>query len=284
MGLGFLGTVIVILSILIVSYLFLIFLLTFYFAKVPRTIYDAYPDFGIVEDLRIPVGKKEIELWVVRNNTPTENTVILVHAWGRDRGRMVCRAEKWSKLGFNTIIISARDHGKSDKMFTGQHILRFAEDIEAVVDWWAKPVVLHGHSIGGGSSILVASRNPLVKGVVAEAAPRVILSGLKEFYKPFPDWLTSVFYLGIKLIFRLLMIWHEADEYNPIMAAEKIKVPMLLLYARDDEIFHDIDRIEKAWSALENTKVVLFNKGGHSTMSKQESYDNVLANFITEKL
>ena len=81
------------------------------------------------------------------------------------------------------------------------------------------------------------------------------------------------------------MIRHQPDEYNPIMSAEKNgEVPMLLLYARDDEIFHDIERIERAWSALPNVEVVLFEKGGHSTISKQENYYQVLANFITEKL
>ena len=131
---------IAILLVLITVFLYFtaIILASFYFASKPRSIYKAIPDFGKVEDHRIKVHGKEIEFWVVYHENPTDKTVILTHAWGRDRGRMVGRARKWYNLGFNTIIISARDHGGSDRLFTGMNIMKFKEDIVAVINWWNK--------------------------------------------------------------------------------------------------------------------------------------------------
>jgi len=38
--------------------------------------------------------------------------------------------------------------------------LRFAEDIEAVLNWIPEPVILYGHSIGAAAATIAASRNP----------------------------------------------------------------------------------------------------------------------------
>ena len=99
-----------------------------YFANTPRNNYDSYPDWGITRDYMVPTNKnKKIEIWVtypdgvkdkITDNLYTDNpTVILTHAWGRNRDRMVCRAKKWAAMGFTTIVFSARDHGNSSKEF-----------------------------------------------------------------------------------------------------------------------------------------------------------------------
>lgn len=273
--------VLIILSILILYFL-AIFLATFYFARIPRSIYDASPDLGKLKDHRIKVNKKEIELWVVYHEDQTKDTVILTHAWGRDRGRMISRARKWYNLGFNTIILSARDHGGSDRLFTGMHLLRFKEDVDAVINWWNKPVFLHGHSAGGGASILAGSTHPLVRGVVAESAPRVMTSGLNEFFKPFSLRLTRFVYPGTKLIMRMLFIKYQNYEVNPILAANKSCTPMLLLYALDDEVFNDVKRTIREWSELPNINVAEFETGGHSTIVKQSNYQSVIGKFVNE--
>ncbi|MCY3413396.1 MAG: alpha/beta hydrolase [Candidatus Heimdallarchaeota archaeon] len=269
---------------LFIIYIFGIIAFSFYFARKPRSIYPAVPEFGIVEDLRIKSMGKEIELWVVRQQQPTENTVIVTHAWGRDRGRYVCRAEKWFNMGFNTIILSARDHGKSDKMFTGMNLLRFKEDVEATVNWWNKPVFLHGHSAGGGASILVGAEHPLIRAVVAESPPRVMTSGLNEFFKPFSRAMTKFMYFGTKLVFRLLFIRYKDYEINPIMKAARSKTPMMMIYALDDEIFNDVPRMVKEWEALPNVEVAVFDHGKHSTISKQPNYNDILEKFVKKHL
>ncbi len=270
------------LSVLFLVYITIIILVTFYFARIPRTKFDAVPEFGILTDHRLKVKNKEIELWFVKQESITDNTVVLTHAWGKDRGRMVARAEKWFNLGFNTIIISARDHGDSDRLLSGMHLMRFKEDIDAVINWYGKPVVLHGHSAGGGASILAGSTNPLVRAVFAEAPPRVITSGLNEFYKPFSKKLTRIVYPGAKFIFNLLFIKYKDYEVNPILAAKRSNTPMTLLYALDDVVFNDMDRMIKEWGELANVRLEVFEKGGHSTICRQESFIEVLTNFVKQ--
>ncbi len=58
---------------------------------------------------------------------------------------MVPRARMFARLGFTTVIHSARDHGNSSpKKF--MNAVKFAEDIEAVIKWVGEPVRLYGHS------------------------------------------------------------------------------------------------------------------------------------------
>lgn len=275
-----LETILFLVVAMIFLYVLVIFITSFYFARVPRSIYGAYPDFGIVEEHRIPVKGKEIELWVIKQEIETEKTVIVTHSWGRDRSRYIGRAKKWFDMGFNTIVISVRDHGNSDRIFTGMNLIRFKEDVDATVNWWGKPVFLHGHSAGGGASILVGAENPLIQGVVAESPPRVYLSGLNEFFKPFSKKLTRIFYPGVKYLFRLLYFPYKNYQINPILAAANCDTPMLMMYALDDEVFNDVLRMVREWEVLPNVEVALFQHGKHSTISKQPHYKDEIEKFV----
>ena len=79
---------------------------------------------------------------------------------------------------------------------------------------------------------------------------------------------------------RLLFIRYQDVDINPILAAGKSDTPMLLMYALDDEVFNDVSRTIREWSALANIEVAAFEKGGHSTMSKQLKYQSLIGKFV----
>ena len=179
---------------IIILYFLCSTLITTVLAKIPRLPVNDKPNWGVVEECQIPTrNNKTLEGWIVYPESLKSETdpvklkqnpaIILIHGWGRDRGRMTSRARVYGRNGYTTILISARDHGRSDKEFLGMSILRFSQDIEACVQWWGMKVILNGHSIGGGASLLVSSRNPsLVKAVIAESAPHAFPYGLKYVY------------------------------------------------------------------------------------------------------
>ncbi|MHA2112847.1 MAG: alpha/beta hydrolase [Candidatus Hodarchaeales archaeon] len=197
------------LQILLVTTFFLILYLTaclviiLILAKFPRDNVDEIPDWGKMIEEQIPtINGKHLEGWVVSPEIKKDNrpAIILLHGWGRSRGRMVSRARMYADLGFITILFSARDHGKSSKERFGMSIIKFSEDLDACIDWWGKPVIICGHSIGGGASLLVGSRNPLVKAIIAEASPTSFPHDLKHVYRPALRGLTGFFIPGITLI------------------------------------------------------------------------------------
>jgi pimeloyl-ACP methyl ester carboxylesterase len=237
---------IAILVALMAAYFIISIMIVSILANFPRNAVDEEPDWGTTEDCRIPtVNGKSLECWIVYPEESSKSAecekeklaIILLHGWGRNRGRMVSRARFFGQKGHTTILISARDHGSSDKEFTGMNILRFSQDLEATLNWWGKPAILAGHSIGGGAALLVAARNPLAKAVIAEAPPHAISQSLKYVYWPALRWFTPIFLPGI-IAFNLIRYrGYQREYYSPLHAAPRIKVPTFLIHGMNDDLF-----------------------------------------------
>ncbi|MHA1215115.1 MAG: alpha/beta hydrolase [Candidatus Hodarchaeales archaeon] len=268
---------------LILLYLSISFILVFIFAKIPRTPYPDEPDWGEIKDLKIKTRNgKKIELWVVEpddyDNDPDKPAIILMHGWGRNRGRMVSRARVMGKLGFTTIIVSARDHGNSDKEFKGMSIMRFSNDIDDCISWWNKPVIIDGHSVGAGAVLIVAARNPLVKGVIAEAPPYAFPASFGDIYRPALGFMTPFFLPGIIFVFKLIGHNYKREDFSPNDVSSKIKVPTLLIHGKNDEIF-PYEFTKRLASNIKDCKV-WFPVCGHSDIEFQQEYPQVISDFL----
>lgn len=241
------------------------------------------PDWGIVNDIRIPtVEGKKLECWVVypkENANKNNPAIILIHGWGRNRGRMVSRARNYGRHGYTTILFSVRDHGNSDKELTGMSILKFSQDLNSCVNWWGKPVIVNGHSIGAGASIIVAAQNSLVKGVIAESPPYAFLHSLKYVYKPILKWTTPFFLPGIKLIAFVKFRNHSKQEFSPLDAASLITVPTLLIHGKEDEIL-PYELTYHLQKEISQSQMWTPNGIDHYNIEEHPEYNNRVISFI----
>ena len=216
-------------------------------AKFPRDPISDSPDWGTIEEHRIPtVNNKLLECWVVRpnKNLAIKNglsskipAIVLLHGWGRNRGRMVARAKIYGEQGYTTILLSARDHGGSDKELLGMSIIRFTQDLKACIKWWNQPVVLCGHSIGGGAALLAGAQNPQVKAIIAESPPYAFPFSLKYVYKPALKMFTPILIPGVRFTTLRVFKRFRKGEYSPIDIAPKIDAPTLIIHGKHDAIF-----------------------------------------------
>ncbi|MFQ5980166.1 MAG: alpha/beta hydrolase family protein [Candidatus Heimdallarchaeota archaeon] len=241
---------------LLLAYFAISIIIVLILAKYPRSSVEDPPDWGSTKEYRIPtVNGKMLECWVVypkiMKNYETINEklkkspcIILLHGWGRNWGRMVSRARIYGQKGYITILLSARDHGRSDKERLGMNILRFSQDLEATLNWWGKPAILTGHSIGGGAALLVAARNSLVRAVIAEAAPYAIPQTLKHIYWPALKWLTHFFLPGINAYNKIRYRKFTIADFSPLDAASKIRAPTLLIHGKNDDILPYEDSVQ----------------------------------------
>ena len=128
--------------------------------QIPRNPIEDPPDWGQILDTKITaIDGGFLEVWRIEPDGPSRGIVVLAHGWGRNRDRMIARARFFGQWGFTVVIHSARDHGRSSpRRF--MNALKFAEDIEAVLNWVNEPVILYGHSAGAGGAIIAADRNP----------------------------------------------------------------------------------------------------------------------------
>ena len=139
---------------LVFLYLLITLFLTYLVQQIPRRPVNDLPDWGKIINARIPaIDDGSLEVWRIEPDIPSKGIILFAHGWGRNRNRMVDRARIFGQWGYTTVIYSARDHGRSSpKRF--MNAVKFAEDIESVMDWIGESVILYGHSAGAGGSII----------------------------------------------------------------------------------------------------------------------------------
>ena len=274
----------VILLFLLIIYLLACLVIILIFAKLPRNNVYEKPDWGLIKEERVPtINGKSLECWVVSPEVIKKKypAIVLIHGWGRNRGRMVSRARIYAQKGFTTILFSARDHGESSKERFGMSIIKFSEDLDAVVNWWGKPVIICGHSIAGGATLLVGSRNPLVKAIIAESPPISFPHDFRHVYRPALRRLTSVFIPGITLVVLTIFRRFHNNDYSPIEVANRITVPTLIIIGKKDAIF-PYRSAELLKSKVPNCQLWFPEDGTHYNLEDLPDYGSRTFTFLQD--
>jgi pimeloyl-ACP methyl ester carboxylesterase len=268
-----------------VFYLLVSLGLTYVVLNFPRNPVNDVPDWGRVEDLRIPTKDDGIlELWRVEPDGPSRGIVVLAHGWGRNRGRMVGRARMFSGIGFTTVMHSARDHGGSSRhpFMNGS---RFADDIESVLDWVGEPVLLYGHSISAAATVIVAHRSPSkVKLLFLESCYARTKEALYSLYRNY-NWFFGVFFAPMVITWMDIFWKGRLDQVSPVKLAPVIDIPVLIIHGDKDENFplHHAFRLKESFP---EGRAQLFVAEGadHSTPSLNPQYRRAVQSFVEEHL
>jgi uncharacterized protein len=252
----------------------------------PRRPVKDVPDWGKMEDLRIPtVDGGELEVWrVTPDGGGTRGVVLLAHGWGRNRDRMTERARVFGQLGFTTVMHSARDHGESSPK-CHMTAMCFAEDIEAVMAWIGEPVILYGHSAGSGGAAIVASRNPgKIKLLFLEASYPSTREAMLSLYR----WVHPIFGYGFgpAIVFWVnLFNQFRLPQVDPSRLATKIDVPVMVLHGEKDRRF-PMSFAHRLMAAFKPGQATLYigPGAGHSDTSKTPGYASAVTEFINRHL
>lgn len=202
----------------------------------PRVVEDQEPVGLPWQEVSIPsVGHKRLFAWWIPQPRPAP-VVILLHGWGGNAQMMLPLAPSLHLAGSSLLLLDARCHGQSDDDNFAS-LPRFAEDLEAALDWLRagpggdSPVSLIGHSVGAGAALLTASRRSDVAAVVSLAAfahPRTMMQRwLGE--KGFPPWLIR----GL-LAYVEYTIGYRFDVIAPCHTISLVRCPVLLIHGQSD--------------------------------------------------
>ena len=272
-----------VLIIVVAIYLLLTLFLTVLVHQIPRRPVQDMPDWGHVEDIQIPaVDGGMLEVWIVEPETPSRGTVLLAHGWSRNRDRMTGRARVFGKLGFKTVMHSARDHGHSTPN-CGMNAFRFAEDIESVLGWLDEPVLLYGHSAGAAGAILAASRHPdRIRLLFLEGCYAWTKEGLRSLYRSVNPVFGLLF--GSMIVFWMDIYYRfQMDSISPVRLARTIDVPVLIIHGEKDQSFplHNAWRLRDSFPA---GKAALFVAKGadHSSSSLDPRYADAIGHFVSQ--
>ncbi|MFO7665995.1 MAG: alpha/beta hydrolase [Desulfobacterales bacterium] len=269
------------LSLISALYIILVLISVYVVHQFPRNPVSDTPDWGSVRDETIPAQNGGfLEVWRVEPEGKSKGIVIFAHGWGRNRGRMVGRARIFGKWGFTTVIHSARDHGRSSRC-KFMNAVKFAEDIESVMNWIGEPVLLYGHSAGSAGAIIAASRNHgKVKILFLEASYAYTKEALKSLYR----WFNIYFgiFLAPAILFSMDILYrNNIDSISPAFLAPGIKIPVMLIHGEKDARFplKFAEKLNKSFTP--GLSELFVAKGAdHSDSSSTPGYAGAVKSFL----
>lgn len=241
-------------------------------------------DEGIeYETCLIPAkNDRKLNSWWVQNNT-SENTIILMHGWGKNSSRLMPYIKNLSKHNFNILAFDSRNHGDSDKDGYSS-MIKFAEDIKSCIDFIKneKPDYTHniyiiGLSIGGAASIYAAANDKRINKIVTIGAPSNPADVMKLFLikKKIPKPI-------ITMVFRYLE-FKVGKKFNEICAANNInktQAKTLLVHGTYDKVV-PVEQGELIFSQANNMVELWKIKGkGHSNCHYEKGFWEKLVHFF----
>jgi pimeloyl-ACP methyl ester carboxylesterase len=267
------------------AYLLLTLFFTYFVHQIPREPVDDAPDWGRVLDTRIPTADGgSLEVWRVEPRDQSRGIVVLAHGWSRNRDRMVQRARIFAEMGFTIVMHSARDHGNSSP-HRFMNAFRFAEDIEAVLDWIDAPVLLYGHSAGAAGAIIAASRHPdRISLLFLEGCYAKTKEALRSLYRSYNTFFGIIF--GPVVVFWMDIFYgFRMDKVSPVRLAPDLDIPVLIIHGERDQNF----QLHHAWRLRDSFpagRAELFvGKGAdHSSSSQTPEYPAAIRAFVDRHL
>jgi pimeloyl-ACP methyl ester carboxylesterase len=270
----------------VLFYLIFSLLLTYLVHQVPREPVSDLPDWGRIIDTRIPaIDGRFLEMWRIEPDSPSKGIIVFAHGWGRNRNRMVDRARIFGQWGYTAVIHSARDHGHSSpKRF--MNALKFAEDIESVIEWIDEPVILYGHSAGAGGAIIAAHRNGhRVKLLFLEACYANTKEALLSLYR-YANRIFGICF-GPTILFWMNLFYGERfDQAHPAGLAPELKMPVMLIHGEKDTRFPLTFALSLKESFLPDQEVDIYVAKGvdHSDSSTTTGYKPAVKAFLDSHL
>lgn len=266
-------------------YLLVTLFFTYLVHQVPRQPVQDAPNWGKVMDTRISTRDGgSLEVWRVDPEGRSRGVVVLAHGWSRNRDRMVDRARLFGKLGFTTVMHSARDHGgSSPKRF--MNALRFAEDIEAILSWVNEPVLLYGHSAGAAAATIAASRNSeRIKLLFLEGCYAKTKEALLSLYRNY-NLFFGTFFAPMVVFWMDLFYKRGLDSVSPVKLAPGIDVPVLLIHGSKDQNFplHHVRRLMDSFPAG-RAELFVATDSDHSSCSLTPEYPVAIKSFVDRHL
>jgi len=269
----------------ILLYLILSLALAYLVHRIPRHPVKDYPDWGHVTDTRIPAADGgELEVWRIEPESPSRGIVLLAHGWSRNRDRMVGRARVFGHMGFTTVLHSARDHGGSSKR-RSMNAFRFAEDIEAVMDWINEPVLLYGHSIGAAGAVIAASRKTeQIRLLFLEGCYARTREAMFTLYRNQNRLLGPIF-APIVLLWMDLFYRFRLNTISPVRLAPSIDLPVLIIHGEKDQNFplHHAWRLRDSFPAGYAELFVALGSD-HSSCSLDPRFPQAIKAFVERHL
>ncbi|MCF7826660.1 MAG: alpha/beta fold hydrolase [Candidatus Marinimicrobia bacterium] len=231
---------------ILIAFVLLILLTRFVTKKMyalkPRRHVDTPEKLGIeFEEVHFPTeNNKTLYGWWIpaSKNSQQAPTLILVHGWSHNLGRMLRYIQHLHPLKYNLLAFDARHHGSSD-LDDHASMYKFGRDIKATVQYaLSRDIDTHkigvlGLSIGGAGSVYAAAIEPAIQAVVTVGAPShpadVMKYEFKKHHLPAP-----IIWLILKQIEMRIGVKYE--DFAPVNNIGKADAGFLVIHGEEDDV------------------------------------------------
>lgn len=244
------------------------------FFRVRRTGLELGPsDFALdAEDVTIAgPNHRALKGWFITcpGDDRPRPAVLVIHGWNSAASLMLPVASLVHDAGAHALFLDARCHGRSDEDGFAS-MPRFAEDVDAGLRWLrddprVEPacVVLLGHSVGAGASLLAASRDPRVAAVVSIAAmahPGTLMRANMRA-RGIPAPLITIILREIERAIGLPL-----STFAPISTISRIRAPVLLLHGGRDDVVPPTDATRLAQASAGRAQLLVVPDADHASL------------------
>lgn len=219
------------------------------------------------------------------NLAETNQTVLLVHGWNRNLGRMMPYIRQLHGNGYNLFAFDARNHGSSDTDGLSS-MPKFAEDIQSAMDYLFANLVkkenrlgIIGLSMGGSAAIYAASTDKRINRIITVGAfahpAEVMRLEMKRRHIPeFP-------FIKLFLRYAEYKIGYRFSEIAPVNNIHKVDAKILLIHGKLDQTT-PFEHAEKllAVGKPENMELFPVFDKGHSDCHETEGFWDKIRLFL----
>ncbi len=237
------------------------------------------------EDVSIPRRRFLLKAWLLGPDGLPVGTVVIVHGWGGDAGRMAPLAAHVVARGMAVLLVDLPGHGRTGPVPRYNAAL-MVEDLRAVRDWIAKrdalrglPAAIAGYSFGGLGSYVAASRDPRWGALVVLAAPvgpmeaaRLYLDGKGLSWRWFGGMVRRAFIRAVGV---------DPDTFDGERNLATIEVPVMIVHGESDEVV-PVGHGERLHAAVPAGLGTLMRvpRAGHSAILVDEDVGVRVAEFL----
>jgi pimeloyl-ACP methyl ester carboxylesterase len=208
----------------------------------------------------------KIHGWYLPAAGTAATTILFLHG---NAGNISHRLEKlatFHSLGVATFIIDYRGYGRSDARQPDEQ--GTYRDAQAAYDWLAKrhsQIILYGESLGSAVAVELATRVSCTGLIIEEPFTSIADVGQKMF--PF---------LPVRLIAK--------TKYDSLGKMPKLRVPLLILHSRDDEMF-PLSYAQRLLAAAPEPKRLVELRGSHNDafLVSAVVYREAIAEFLAAR-
>jgi len=224
-----------------------------------------------------------IKGWFIPSKRKTNKTIILLHGYPADKGDIL-PSRIFLHNNYNLLFIDFRYFGESGGYYSTIG-MNETKDIRGAIDYLKSrginQIGIWGLSMGGAAALLASGNMPEVKAIVAES-PYAHLEWMANKRYPVPGLnyiIGQLFRLWGKMFLRV-----DIRDVNPVNNAASIKVPLLLMYSRDDQLvtYEHARAMIDATKNNPNVRVVIY--GGKTHNEPADNYQLLVDDFLEENL